>query len=178
MSMKFFKEAVEVAKLMQHPDVLDHDIIGSALYMDTAADLDVLVLFKDRPAVKRPLTVMGEGTGLDATDPLFDNLEATLHEDEITGSGFLGYGRWMFGSDWCLCGVEYSDQDDTWGAIRKGSINLIMTNDEGWYKRSVTASRVCEALKLTNKDDRIVVYRVIRDGYDAESANARRDGSK
>jgi hypothetical protein len=173
MSMKFYKEAVEVAKLMQHPDVLDHDIIGSALYMDTAADLDVLVLFKDRPAVKRLPSAAGE-SGMD-----LDSLEAVLaDEDGITGSGFLGYGRWMFGSDWCLCGVEYSDQDDTWGAIRKGSINLIMTNDEGWYKRSVTASRVCEALKLTNKDDRIVVYRVIRDGYDAESANARRDGSK
>jgi hypothetical protein len=173
MSMKFYKEAVEVAKLMQHPDVLDHDIIGSALYMDTAADLDVLVLFKDRPAVKRLPMAAGE-SGMD-----LDSLEAVLaDEDGITGSGFLGYGRWMFGSDWCLCGVEYSDQDDTWGAIRKGSINLIMTNDEGWYKRSVTASRVCEALKLTNKDDRIVVYRVVRDGYDAESANARRDGSK
>lgn len=86
--------------------------------------------------------------------------------------------RWMFGDEFELCGGEYDDQDSKWGAIRKGLVNLIVTVDEAWYERMLLASRVCEALELMDKGDRIVVHRVVRDGYSPEEANARRDGSR
>lgn len=73
------------------------------------------------------------------------------------------------------CG-EYDDQNHTWASVRKGHVNLIVTCDPKWYERCLLASTLCHALKLQDKGDRIVAYRVIRDGYDAEDANARRDG--
>lgn len=87
-------------------------------------------------------------------------------------------GRWAFGSEWALCG-EYDDQDENiWGALRNGKANLIVTVNRGWYDLMVLSSKVCEALKLMDKGDRIVVHRVVRDGYEPHEANARRDGSR
>lgn len=76
--------------------------------------------------------------------------------------------RWAFGGDWVLPSGEYSDTDDTWCAIRKGDINLILTNDARWYERCKLANEVCVALQVQDKKDRIRVYRVIRDGKSAE----------
>jgi hypothetical protein len=86
--------------------------------------------------------------------------------------------RWMFGNTWTLCAGKYDDQTDKWGTLRKGNANLIVTVDRGWYDRMKVASEVCAALKLMDKGDRIVVHRVVRDGYDADGANARRAGSR
>lgn len=96
----------------------------------------------------------------------------------IDANSFLTDGRWAFGTDWHLCAGEYSDTDDSWGAIRKGVVNLIVTVDPEWYSRALTANEVCVALKIADKGDRIVVYRVIRDGYDAAQAQARRNGER
>jgi hypothetical protein len=79
--------------------------------------------------------------------------------------------------DFLLCDAEYDDQDHKWAAIRRGQVNLIVTVDEEWFERMVLASKVCHALKLQDKGDRIVVHRVVRDGYEPDAANARRDGS-
>lgn len=92
------------------------------------------------------------------------------------GDNFTTDARWAFGSEFALCGVEYDDQGTQWGALRAGEVNLIVTVDPEWYKRAKLANEVCAALKLLDKGDRIVTYRVIRDGYNAEEANARRDG--
>jgi hypothetical protein len=86
--------------------------------------------------------------------------------------------KFLFGSGWETCSGEYDDMDDKWGALRKGYVNLIVTIDPAWYERAKLANEVCCALKLMDKGDRIVAYRVIRDGYSAEVANQRRDGSK
>lgn len=95
-----------------------------------------------------------------------------------TGSSFMTDARWAFGSDWTVVGSRYDDQTDKWGSIRKGDVNLIVTVDPEWFQRAKIANEVCAALKLMDKGDRIVVYRVVRDLYTAEQANARRDGSR
>jgi len=87
-----------------------------------------------------------------------------------TGEEASPAGRWLFGPDWDTCAGEYDDQDSTWGALRKGKANLIVTVNRGWYDRMVLASKVCEALKLMDKGDRIVVHRVVRDGYEPHEA--------
>ena len=78
--------------------------------------------------------------------------------------------RWSFGKDWLLPDGEYDDRDDRWCAIRKGDLNLILTNDTDWYDRAALANEVCVALGLQDKGDRIVAYRVIRDGLSAAAA--------
>lgn len=95
----------------------------------------------------------------------------------VGGSRFEEVGRWCFGSQWELCAGEYDvEEPGIWGALRKGNANLIVTIDRAWYERAALANEVCVALKLKDKGDRIVVYRVVRDGYDAEDANKRRNG--
>lgn len=98
-----------------------------------------------------------------------------LIEDEDV----LSAARYLPGmQSWTTKTGEYDDEDGKWGSFRAGNINVILTVDKGWYDRAKLANEVCHALKLMDKGDRIVVYRVIRDGYTAEQANSRRDGSK
>lgn len=133
--------------LREHSDVKEFCIVGSALYHPEPEDLDFLVLV--------------------------DRLRFIPQDEDDDDTA----ARWMFGTDWHLCCGEYSDTDGTWGAVRNGDVNLIVTVDPEWYKRAKLANEVCHALKLMDKGDRIVVYRVVRDGYDAAAANARRDGA-
>lgn len=96
----------------------------------------------------------------------------------LDAKSFLTDGRWAFGADWHLNAGEYSDTDESWGSLRRGDLNLICTVDAEWYERAVVANEVCCALQLQDKGDRIVVYRVVRDKYNAEQARVRRDGSR
>jgi hypothetical protein len=158
---------VEGVKLLTgHPLVLDFQLVGSAVYHPEPKDVDFLVLVKDLPPRQKR--------------SIGDQLEDILDGDVPAGMGpgFLCGARWAFGPDWTLCAGEYDDQNDEWGAIRRGGLNLIITIDPEWYKRAAVANEVCAALKLMDKGDRVVVYRVIRDGYTAEQANARRDGTR
>jgi hypothetical protein len=94
------------------------------------------------------------------------------------GENFPEHARWAFGSEFSLCSEDYDGQGIQWGALRNGPVNLIVTVDPEWYKRAKLANEVCAALKLLDKGDRIVTYRVIRDGHSAEQANARRYWSR
>lgn len=96
----------------------------------------------------------------------------------VEGTAFLTDARWAFGPEWDTVGGRYDDQTDQWGSVRKGVVNLIVTVDPAWYDRAALANEVCVALKLKDKGDRIVTYRVVRDGYSADDANARRDGRR
>ena len=75
---------------------------------------------------------------------------------------------------WILCeGKEgaYEDDNDysiTWYAVRRQNLNLILTADPGWYQRAVQATTICKRHNILDKDDRIIVFRWIRDGGDAE----------
>lgn len=166
--MRFLNETAATTKMLALiPRVVQFEVIGSVLIDPEAAkDLDFLVLVDDKPTGRSSFYAEAQADFEPGIDP-------TFHQ-----TGFLGCARWLFGEGWETCSGEYDDQDDKWGALRKGNVNLIVTTDKGWYDRALMASTVCEALKLTDKGDRIVAYRVIRDGYSAADANARRSGAR
>jgi hypothetical protein len=67
---------------------------------------------------------------------------------------------------WELCGKdEYNPEEDCFLALRKGEFNLIVTNDSAWYNLSLAAQKVCEHLRLHNKEDRVFVFETVRDDY-------------
>lgn len=72
---------------------------------------------------------------------------------------------------------DYDAESGEWRAIRefdadeeKLRLNFIVTSNKEQFARSITASEVCEALRITEKRTRIVVWRIVRDGFDVESA--------
>lgn len=161
----YVKEVLETTRMLHtHELVLDFALIGSALYHPEPKDLDFLVLVRGDSFFTGP-----PHPNKRAIDEQAPDLEFALLDDATSKAP-----RWAFGADWQLCGGEYDDQDDKWGAIRNGPVNLIVTVDPAWYARAQMANEVCHALRLMDKEDRIAVYHVIRDGYSADEANARR----
>ena len=116
------------------PNVLGHALIGSAMYMEDAKDIDFAILI--------------EGDAMDYTSKLHD-------------------------SGWGLCG-EYDNAVGDWAAVRKGNINFMVTHSPKFFQDYKTAMEVCKALKLTDKEDRIMVCRIVRDGFSADAALAHR----
>lgn len=51
-------------------------------------------------------------------------------------------------------------------AFRRGSLNLIVTDQREKYLQSVAATLLCAKLNLTDKDDRIELFRAIRFNHD------------
>jgi hypothetical protein len=70
------------------------------------------------------------------------------------------------------CGEQYECATGTWGAARRGSVNLIVTHDRAFYDGYRLAMEVCKALRLTNKLDRIAACKVVRDRMPAEQVRA------
>lgn len=75
----------------------------------------------------------------------------------------------MAGIDgWELCG-DYDTATGAWCAVRKGNLNLMLTHDRKFYDGYKLAMEVCKVLRLTNKEDRMAVCRVVRDGIPADT---------
>jgi len=55
-------------------------------------------------------------------------------------------------------------------ALRRGTLNLVVTNSEDFFNKTILARDVCKKLNLMNKDDRITVHWAIRYGtlYDVD----------
>lgn len=57
---------------------------------------------------------------------------------------------------------EYpADQPQRYVSYRKDAFNIIFVPTAEQFKRALLAQKVCEALKLTNKHDRIIVWDAI-----------------
>ena len=87
-----------------------------------------------------------------------------LVEDLGTATARLGHDGWHM-----CAGKEghYENDKDyslTWYAVRKGKVNLILTEDPSWYNRAVHATTVCKQHNVLEKSDRIVIFRWLRDG--------------
>lgn len=67
---------------------------------------------------------------------------------------------------WKMCG-EYDTQEGLWYSVRKGDVNLMFTHHRPFYDGYVRAMEVCKYFKLGNKDDRIAVCAMVRDGKPA-----------
>jgi len=76
-----------------------------------------------------------------------------------------------------LHGWAYTDYDTDgprqWAALRKGHVNLLITNSKEHHEGNITATQVCKALDLRDKRKRIIVHRIVRDGDCAELAEAK-----
>lgn len=85
---------------------------------------------------------------------------ATLNEIEqhLTRQGFE------------RCGEYPTEQ--YWFSVRRGSLNLIVTENAQWFKDFGTAMEVCKYLNLTDKSDRVAVCRIVRDAKTADQARA------
>lgn len=68
---------------------------------------------------------------------------------------------------WVLEGAaHYPDNDFT--SVRQGKYNVLITSDASWFARFKTAAEVCKALRLEDKEQRILVHSIVRDGMSAE----------
>lgn len=96
--------------------------------------------------------VLGSGNDIDyvaLVPSVEDAVEALLDDDWVLGS-----------SD------EYPT--DAFKSLRRGKLNLMVTDSELFYKDYVLSSEVCKVLQLKDKLDRIRVHRVIMDCETAE----------
>ncbi len=66
------------------------------------------------------------------------------------------------------CG-QYDGVGGIWYAVRHGHVNLIVTHDRKFYDGYLLAMEVCKVLRLANKEDRIAVCQVVRDGMTADA---------
>ena len=62
--------------------------------------------------------------------------------------------------------------DSVWLSLRKGKVNLIVTNSQDFYDKTVLANTVCAVLKLEDKAERVKVFAVVQHGLDIEGAQA------
>lgn len=79
---------------------------------------------------------------------------------------------WSMALDQAAVCSDYDTNDSTWSAVRIGDWNFLVTTNAGWFERMLAANEVIRALNLTDKGDRIVINRIVRDEMDAESAEA------
>jgi hypothetical protein len=68
--------------------------------------------------------------------------------------------------DFTLEGNAYAA--DGFRSMRKGDVNALVTQDRGFFDRTVLAAEVTKVLRVQTREDRIKVYRVIREGKKAE----------
>lgn len=76
--------------------------------------------------------------------------------------------RLMLDHGFAGCGEQYEASTGTWGAVRRGNLNLMVTHDRAFYESYKLAMEVCKALRLENKLDRIAVCKVVRDRLPAD----------
>ena len=94
---------------------------------------------------------------------IFVNSTLDLHE----------YASLLTDDGWADCitadaDVQKAYRDDPafgthWLAYRKGVVNLILTESKSWYLRAIAATELCKGLNLQGKEDRINVFRNVRD---------------
>lgn len=70
--------------------------------------------------------------------------------------------RWPFPSFAACSSEDYGD--DSWCAVRKGHVNLIITKDEEFFDRTEMATKLIIRLHLTEKHDRQAVHKIVVDG--------------
>lgn len=101
--------------------------------------------------------ILGAGKDIDVL-VLCENKHDTLNVSGVVNSG------WALETDEKYEGSEFF-------SIRKGDVNLLLTDDEEFFDGFAMAAEVCKYLKLADRAQRVAVHRIIRDGFDAEDAS-------
>lgn len=89
------------------------------------------------------------------------------------GENAFDYVDQLRSKGWSLCGGDYDTEGDTWAAVRCGDVNLMVTHSRPFFDGYLLATEVCKALKLQNKEERILVCKIVRDGLTAVQAFVR-----
>lgn len=61
------------------------------------------------------------------------------------------------------CSKDYADSRST--SLKKGDVNLILVRDSFTYDSWKTATRICQKLNLTEKKDRVYVFKQLQELY-------------
>lgn len=80
---------------------------------------------------------------------------------DLRGQGFASCSKY-----------EHMPPESDWLSVRNGMLNLMVTANRKFFDGYVTAMQVCLALHLTDKRDRILVCKIVRDGMTAAQAKA------
>lgn len=84
--------------------------------------------------------------------------------DPIT-SQVRTYDESLLETGWEPCvGEGYEILGGDFTAWRKGNKNYIVTTDPEYYKKYVRATKICKAMNLLNKQDRIWMFEVVMHG--------------
>lgn len=93
---------------------------------------------------------------------LVADILATASRERRPGSAMKEYAAMSSGlasSGWCVGGSGEGDDDfESW---TKGDINLILTADNDFYEKFVTATTVCQNLNIMEKHKRQMVFQSI-----------------
>ena len=70
----------------------------------------------------------------------------------------------MYDSGWSISN-EYKLRNggDCWTSVRRGKLNLILTDNRKFFDGYVLSTEVCKVLRLAKRDDRVAVHEVVRD---------------
>lgn len=58
---------------------------------------------------------------------------------------------------------EYDDAK--FYSLRQGRVNILVCADKEYYDKFLLAAEVCKGLQLRDRDDRVLVHKIVRDGY-------------
>jgi len=75
-------------------------------------------------------------------------------------NGYYDYETFLLKTGWECCGKDYEGESE-FSAFRKGEENYILTENEDFYLSYVKATEGAKALNLTNKEDRIKLFKAI-----------------
>lgn len=131
--------------------------------MDTKAEIAAGETFiKTLPQV-RDFALIGSASYL----PDANDVDFAVLIDDFDSGGAVDYASKLVMDGWGNCG-EYDGVGGIWAAVRRENLNLMVTHDTKFFADYKTAMEVCKALHLTNKQDRIAVCQIVRDGKKAD----------
>ena len=146
--------------LLRHP----HDIVdvletasGKTYIFPTGASIPPT---EKNPFIDRVLEMEPVGSRVSCNPPPMDTDEDLLIltdkmyklVEDCKAQGFAG-GEVYFKED----GSAASD----FISIRKGNINLIVTEDKQWYDKFLLATHICKTLNVMDKKNRVMVFQAI-----------------
>lgn len=96
-----------------------------------------------------------------------------LHPNDVDYAALFGpdddfqsFVEDCYATGWTECRAENGKKYDqtNWTILRRGPLNFLLTQDREQYMLYTRAMRVCRALNLRDKAQRVLVCQIIQDG--------------
>lgn len=87
---------------------------------------------------------------------------------------FIAYTPDLSGAIRRMIGVGYAPdldgvyEDTSWVSVRRGPVNVVLTCSHDRFLNTARAQRVCEYLRIVDREERIRVFHIIRGDYDLD----------